>query len=76
MIQESIEYTELHNVELMRVIASYQYIYLKFIISSVVTFLSLSYQQSLALKYNFEEVIHSCIACVKAEEAERICLIV
>lgn len=44
----------------------YQYIYLKFIIPSVVIFLSLSYQQSLALQYNFEEVIHICIVCVKA----------
>lgn len=76
MFQESTEYTELHNVELMRVITYYQYIHLKFTIPSVVTFLSLSYQQSLVLKYNFEEVIHSCTACVKAGGTERVCDIV
>lgn len=74
MFQESIKYTELHNVELMTVVTYYQCIYLKFSISSVVTFLCLSYQQSLALKYNIEEDIHSCTACIKAVETERICV--
>lgn len=60
----------------MRVITYYQYIYLKFIISAVITFLSLGYQQSLALKYNIEKIIHSCTAYVKAGETERVCVIV
>lgn len=53
----------------------YQSIDFKFIISSVVTLLSLNYQQYFALRYNFKEIIHSFTACVEAGKIEKVCMI-